>query len=131
MEQARHQFGEDLARPHGTGRTDAAMVPPANHGGDAGSVPEPHFFQGLQSLRIVFAAGEDELALCRTQGRRFFEKLARMADDPVEMLANFGLERGTVCVAEKDGKRLELSGVVWKGVDLFVLDHLQAMLDAP
>ena len=90
-----------------------------------------HFFQGLQGLRIVFAAGEDELALCRAKGRRFFEKFAGMADDPAEMFANFGFERGLVRVSEKGGKRLELAGFVWKSVGLLILDHLQAVLDAP
>ena len=59
-QQARHQLGQQLARPGVARRAHVAVVPGADPGGDLRRLGEAHLGERRQRLRIVVGAGEHQ-----------------------------------------------------------------------
>ena len=61
LQQAGHQFGQELAGAGRRGRAEAAMMPASYDAGGCRGIAKAQRLQGLQRARIVVGAGEDQV----------------------------------------------------------------------
>ena len=107
----------------------AAVMPAAHHRRDPRRIGEAEPRQRRQRLRIVFGAGEHQIARSG-EARRFLEQLGVMPLDRAETRAQLGDERLGIRIAEKCREPGDPGGVAGQPMGLRVLDHLQPVLDA-
>ncbi len=127
-QQQRHQFRQKLARPLAARCAVAAVMPAADDRGDGRRVGEAEPGDGLERVRVILAAGEDEVAGCG-QRRCLLEERGIAVLDGRQVAQQLGrkrLERGET---EKSRKPCQPGGIGRQRVRLRVVDHLQAMLD--
>ena len=128
-QQARHQPGQQLARPHRPGRWIAAVMPAPDNRGDRGPVVEAHFLQISDRFRMILIAGKNQ-RFAAAKIRRAFEQAGVMALDHCEMTEQDGAEFAAVIMSKERRHGVDFAVRPGQAVSLLVLDHLQAMLDA-
>src|ERR1700730_4784324 len=105
------------------------MVPAPHDPGGSRRGLEAERAESLQSTRIVVSAGEDEIAAGACEAWRLLEQAGIVTLDAAQALEQVLLERPEVGIAEKYRQCRSRRFAFRHVVRLFVVDHLQAMLD--
>ena len=92
LQEARHQFGQELAGARRRGGAVAAVMPARTMPAAADGIAKAQRAQGLERAGIVVGAGEDQVAAGAGQARRLLEQPRVVAFDAMQPVEQVLLE---------------------------------------
>ena len=130
FDERRRQLGQHLPRAGAADPRAPAEVPAANGLRCDFRTLKPKRAQGVDRLRIVGDAGEDEIARGDAELWRILEQPRVMPLDLGQVMGEVGGETLEPRVAAEFGEARKRLSLEWKALRLLVGDHLQPMFDA-